>query len=68
MTDIRTGGLVREALVASLGEARAGGVVREALISGGTVATNIRVAGMAREVLLQSTSLTARQHAVAVVT
>jgi len=68
MTDIRTGGLAREALVASAGEARVGGVVREALVSGGTVASNIRVAGVAREVLLRSTALTAaRQYVVTII-
>lgn len=69
MTDIRTGGLAREALVDAVGEARLGGVAREALVSGGTVASNIRVGGVAREVLLQSTALTsaAQQYAVSII-
>jgi len=71
MTDIRTGGLAREALVASDGEARLGGVAREALVSGGTVASNIRAGGMAREVLLVSSAVivpsAARQYAVSII-
>lgn len=65
MTDIRTGGLAREALVASAGEARLGGAVREALVSGGTVPSNIRAGGLVREVLLRS-SATAGQYIVTV--
>jgi hypothetical protein len=34
MTDIRTGGVAREALVSSPGDVRLGGVVREALVAG----------------------------------
>lgn len=34
MTDVRIGGLGREALVSDVGQVRIGGVVREALISG----------------------------------
>jgi hypothetical protein len=67
MTDIRTGGLVRETLVASLGEARAGGVVREALVSGTSTATHLRLAGLAREVLLPG-GTGPQQYAVSVVT
>jgi len=71
MTDIRTGGLAREALVAEIGVARLGGVAREALVSGGTVASNIRAAGMAREALLVSAAVVvpsgAQQYAVSII-
>jgi|KBSMisStandDraft_5_1062788.scaffolds.fasta_scaffold04720_7 hypothetical protein len=68
MTDIRTGGLVREALYTTVGEGRIGGLVREALISGASTSTHLRLSGMARETLLrESTALVApRQYAVTV--
>ena len=71
MTDIRAGGLARETLLAETGVLRGAALVRETLISGASTAAHMRVAGMAREALLEGTAIVppsgARQYAVSVI-
>ena len=64
MTDIRNAGTPREILLTTTPSLNASGLVREVLLANATAAT---MAGLVREVLLVGDPVTARQHAVTVV-